>query len=173
MNLWWKIKNLRYRLRGVKQEIYRLVDVNLQSQYSIRVIKADGRIIDYGVVSRQVITTIGADYLSDCCTGSGEPENINYHQYGTGPTPAAIGYTGLRSATGSRAAGTQSNPSSRVYRSVATIAFTSTLAITEHGIFWASSGASTIFDHHVFSAINVVNGDSIEGTYELTFADGG
>lgn len=173
MNLSWKLRNLIYRLRGIKQELYHMLDISLQSSYSVRVLHADGSVTDYGVVSRQVITTIGADYLSDCCTGSGEPENINWHQYGTGTTAAAIGDTGLQTPTGSRVAGTQSNPSSRVYRSVATVPFTSNLAITEHGIFWTVATGSTLFDRTVFAAINVVNGDSIEGTYELTFADGG
>ena len=74
---------------------------------------------------------------------------------------------------GARATGTQSTPgSTNIYRSVGTVSFTSTLAITEHGLFTASSGG-TLFDRSVFSAINVLNGDSIQFTWELTLPAGG
>ena len=171
----WQLRNFwNYRIRGWKQEFYKMARVmGLTSALSIVVRHADGTTTDYGVVCRQVITTIGADFLSDSCTGATQPEDINFHQTGTGVTAAAIGDTDLQTPTGSRISGTQSNPSVRVYRSVATLSYTSTLNITEHGIFWAVSGASTLFDRHVFAAIGVVNGDSIEATYELTFADGG
>jgi len=43
--------------------------------------------------------------------------------------------------------------------------------VTEHGLFNASS-AGTLMDRTVFSAINVVNGDSIQFTYELTATAG-
>ena len=73
---------------------------------------------------------------------------------------------------GARVAGTQDNGTSKHYKSVATIPFTSTLAITEHGLFSAST-SGTLWDHSVFAAINVVSGDSIQFTYDLTINDGG
>jgi hypothetical protein len=47
-----------------------------------------------------------------------------------------------------------------------------TLAITEHGIFSASS-AGVMLDRSVFSAINLTRGsDSLQTTYDLTVPSG-
>jgi hypothetical protein len=49
---------------------------------------------------------------------------------------------------------------------VATFSFTATLAITESGVFNASS-AGTILCRQTFSAINVVSGDSLQITWKI------
>lgn len=138
--------------------------------------KADGSIVDLGVLSRRVVTTAGVNYMRDdfnAATGSADITNFNYHACGTGTNAEAIGDTALQTDSGvARVAGTQSGPASKQYRSVATMSFTSTLAITEHGLFSASS-SGTLWDRSVFSAINVVSGDSIQFTYTLTINDGG
>jgi len=54
---------------------------------------------------------------------------------------------------------------------VGTIAYTTTKAITEHGIF-NDPTAGTLMDRTVFSAINVVSGDSVQYTYTLTLTAG-
>jgi len=59
-----------------------------------------------------------------------------------------------------------------IYKSVATIPFTTTQTIKEHGLFNASSGV-TLMDRSVFTGIPVNNGDSIQFTYELTCNAGG
>jgi hypothetical protein len=123
-----------------------------------------------------LVTTAGVNYMaSDFASGGVTPtiSGFKFHDCGTGTTAAAVGDTALQTAAGTaRVSGTASNPSANVYQSVATIAFTSTLAITEWGLFSASS-AGTLWDHRVFSAINVVNGDSIQFTYKLTVNNGG
>lgn len=140
------------------------------------VVRRNGREVDLGVVSRRVVTTAGVNYLRDdfnAAAGGADIGNFNYHDSGTGTGAEAIGDTGLGTPAGpARVAGTQSAPASKQYRTVATIAYTSSLAITEHGIFSASSGG-TLWDRSVFAAINVVNGDSIQFTYTLSIADGG
>jgi hypothetical protein len=46
--------------------------------------------------------------------------------------------------------------------------------VTEHGIFsQAATGGGTLWDRSVFSAINVVSGDSIQFTYTCTVSSGG
>jgi hypothetical protein len=55
---------------------------------------------------------------------------------------------------------------------VGTISYTTTKAITEHGLFSKATG-TTLMDRDEFAAVNVVNGDSIEFTYELTLTSGG
>lgn len=128
---------------------------------------------DRGVVSRRVVTTAGVNYLATTFTGTGEPENFNFHASGTGSTAEAVGDTALVTEVESaRVSGTQSNPSANVYRTVATIPYTATRAIVEHGVFSAST-TGTLLDRSVFSAINVVSGDSIQFTYNLTLTAGG
>ena len=72
----------------------------------------------------------------------------------------------------SRVAGSQTEGAANVYVSVGTISYTSTKAITEHGLFNASTGP-TLLDRSVFSAVNVVSGDSVQYTYSLTVNSGG
>lgn len=123
-----------------------------------------------------LVTTTGVNYMAaDFISGGVTPtiSGLKFHDCGTGTTAAAIGDTALQTAAGTaRVAGTGTNPSANIYKSVATISFTSTLAITEWGIFSAAT-VGTLWDHRVFSAINVNNGDSIQFTYQLTIAAGG
>jgi hypothetical protein len=73
----------------------------------------------------------------------------------------------------SRATGTQvEGASANIYKSVGTIAYTTTKAITEHGLF-NDATAGTLMDRTKFAAVNVVSGDSIEFTYQLTVSAGG
>jgi hypothetical protein len=176
----YAIRNLPARLRGIKQElarvplVQRLSHVGALAALSVQVHRADGTIEQYGVVSRRIVTTAGVNWLATTFTNTVEPETLNFHDCGTGTTAEAIGQTTLVTPYGgSRATGTQSTPgSTNIYRSVGTISFTSTLAITEHGMFTAST-VGTLFDRSVFAAINVGNGDSIQFTWELTLPSGG
>jgi hypothetical protein len=59
-------------------------------------------------------------------------------------------------------------------RTVGTLTFDAGAAITEHGIFTQSgTGGGTLLDRSVFSAINVISGDSIQFTYTLSLSSGG
>lgn len=174
MNIPYWLRNLRNRLRGLPQEFYRLAKLKPSAQLSIKIFRSDGTVEDLGVVSRRVVTTAGVNWLATAFVNTVEPETLNFHDCGTGTTAEAVGQTTLVTPYGgARATGTQSTPGSvNVYRSVGTISFTSTLAITEHGIFTAST-AGTMFDRSLFAAINVINGDSIAFTWEVTFPNGG
>jgi hypothetical protein len=128
---------------------------------------------DLGVLARKVITTIGVNFLAAAFINTNEPETINYHSSGTNNTAEATSDTALGTEVETRQTGTQSNPSSNVYRSVATVTYTATRAIVEHGLHWHVSNASTLWDRSIFSTINVVSGDSIQFTYNLTLTAGG
>jgi hypothetical protein len=132
--------------------------------------------LPHAPVMMGLVTTAGVDYMAtDFASGSASPHigGFNYHDSGTGTTAASTSDTGLQTGTGNaRVAGTQSTPSANVYQSVATLSYTASAAITEWGLFSASS-SGTLWDHRVFSAINVNNGDSIQFTYKLTIAAGG
>lgn len=146
----------------------------MTAELAITLIKADGRRIDYGTVGYRVVTTAFVSFVVDQLqTETSVFGDYKYHANGTGTNAEAVGDTALQTDSGvARATGTQTEASATVYQSVGTLAFVSTLAITEHGLFNASSGV-TLMDRTVFSAINVVSGDSIQNTYSLTIAAGG
>lgn len=174
MKIPYWLRNLPHRLRGVKQEIMHLANVGTLAQLSAVHIDNNGVRTNLGVISRRVVTTAGVAWLASAFPNTVEPEILNFHDCGTGNTAESSAQTTLVTPFGgSRVSGTQSNPgSTNIYRSVATIPFTTTLAIVEHGIFTAST-SGTMFDRSLFSAINVVNGNSIEFTWELTLPAGG
>lgn len=146
----------------------------LTSELRAVLIRADGKRVDHGVVSRRVVTTAFCEYMVDQLqTETSTWGDFKFHDSGVGTTAAAIGDTDIETTDGeSRATGTQTEGTSVQYQSVGTISYTTTKAITEHGLFNASTGV-TLLDRHVFSAINVVNGDSIQFTYTLTVTAGG
>lgn len=134
---------------------------------------SDGMVIDYGLVSCRMITTAFCTFV---CAQLGTETSVfgdfKYHDSGVGTTDPAIGDTDIETTDGeSRVAGTQV-PSGVTYASVGTIAYTTSKAITEHGLFNASTSV-TLMDRSEFAAINVVNGDSIQFTYTLTLTAGG
>ena len=174
MELPYWLKNLPHRVRGAKQELMRLADVGTLAQLEATVYRADGRVEPLGVLSRRVVTTTGVNGLATAFTNVVEPEILNFHDCGTGTTAESSAQTALVTAYGgSRATGTQSTPgSTNIYQSVGTTSFSGSFAITEHGIFTASS-AGVMFDRSLFSAINVASGDSIQFTWQLTLPAGG
>ena len=94
-------------------------------------------------------------------------------QSGIGTTTPAKGDTAMENVTGCPAKAypstpAKTQPSASVLQCVGTIAYTGTLAITEFG--WFGPTGTPLFQHHVFAAINVVNGDSIEFTVTHTQA---
>lgn len=149
-----------------------------------KVIHGDGGVDDLGIISTRVVTTAGVtkivDFLraSDTSTGS----LFKFHGIGTGGTAEASGDTALvteltteYNPNSTRATGSQTNNGATVYRTVGTNTLDSgTPAITEHGVFSASS-AGTLLDRSLFSAINLVgaNGDGLQTTYDLTVSAGG
>ena len=156
------------------------------------VIKADGKRIELGDLDRRkgwlrrlldrslfdqrgLVTTAAVNYMAVAfAAGTASPDVGAFiqHDAGTGVTAAAIGDTALQTPWGgARVAGTHTS-GTNIYTSVATITFNNTFAITEWGLFSAAS-VGTLLDHRVFSAINVVNGDSIQFTYNLTIPAGG
>lgn len=146
----------------------------LLGELSAVLVRKDGSTINYGTVGRRVVTTVYVNLLVDELQSSQAGHStFLYHDSGTGTTAEAAGDSALvtKVETG-RATGTQTEgASANIYRSVGTISYTGTRAVTEHGLFNASS-AGSLMDRTVFSAINVVNGDSIQFTYELTATAG-
>lgn len=140
-----------------------------------------GEWTDYGVLSRRVVTNAGVAFLVDAWQNTVELENMKYHGVGTGSTAENVTDTALvtESTTvlnpdSTRATGTQTEPSTNILTSTGTVTFDGSAAIVEHGLFsQAATGGGTLFDRSVFSAINVVSGDSIQFAYSATFTAGG
>jgi hypothetical protein len=155
----------------------------LTAELSIRVRKLDGRWVDYGVVSRRVVTDAGVAYIVDDldnASGGADISLFNYHGCGTGVTAENANQTALvtESTTAlnpdsTRATGTRSQPSANVFRSVGTPVFDGAAAITEHGLFTqAATGGGTMLDRSVFSAVNVIGGESIQFQYDFSVTSG-
>lgn len=137
-------------------------------------IAADGARTNYGVVAYRVVTTAFVNFVTDQLqTETSVFGDFKFHDSGVGTTAEAVGDTGIETTDGeSRATGTQTESAANAYRSVGTITYTTTKAITEHGLFNDAS-AGTLMDRTVFSAVNVVNTESIQFTYTLTINSGG
>ncbi len=97
--------------------------------------------------------------------------DYKYHEVGTSTQAEANTDTALITTTGiSRVAGTQVEASAAVYRSVASIVADTSETWGEHGIFNASTGV-TLMDRSLISpTVAVVNLDSVQFTYEITFS---
>jgi hypothetical protein len=146
------------------------------------VIRSNGDIEHLGLLSTKLITDAGVAFLVDDWDNNGQDlSTMNFHGCGTGAVAEAVGDTalGAESTTilnpaSTRATGTRSQPAANQYRSVGTLTFSGSGAITEHGVFSQSAtGGGALWDRSVFSAINVSTGDSIQFTYTCTFSSGG
>jgi hypothetical protein len=134
-----------------------------------------------------LITDAGLNFLAVAYTvdaAGTDIFNMKFHDSGTGSTAAAQTDTTLQTQAGpaTRATGVNTQTQSAsgtgsttpaIVQSVGTIAYTTTLAITEWGLFSQAAQGGTMWDHRIFSAINVVNGDSIQFTYSLSIPGGG
>jgi energy-coupling factor transporter transmembrane protein EcfT len=127
-----------------------------------------------GLLIFGLVTNVGVAFEAATFAGGTSTSAFNFHDSGTGTSPASVTDTALQTPTGTaRVAGAQSTPgSANVYQTVATITYGGTFAVTEWGLFSAST-SGTLWDHRIFSAINVVSGNSIQFTYSLTIPSGG
>lgn len=186
----------RYRLRSLWQEVALRGRLCLKgcvrglqgrgifgtSRLYASVIRAHGGIEHLGLLSTKVITDAGVAFLVDDWDNNGaDISTMNFHGCGTGTNAEAAGDTALQTESttvlnpdSTRATGTRSQPAANQYRSVGTVTFDGSAAITEHGILsQAATGGGSLWDRSVFSAINVANGDSIQFTYTCTVSSGG
>ena len=175
--VWGWLCNLLARLFGRATGIPMMT-----AELAIRLRKASGEWIDYGVVGYRVVTDAAVAYIVDDWDGGANViDNFNYHGCGTGvagenQTDTALGTecTTALNPDSVRATGTKSQPTANQMRTVGTPTFDAGAAVTEHGIFTqAATGGGTLLDRSVFAAINVVSGDSIQFTYTLTLSANG
>lgn len=117
----------------------------------------------------QTITTVGKQWVADVLQEvDAATDALKWHKSGTGTTAAVVGNTNLATGIYSRTSGSQTEgASANIYRSVGTINYTGTRSITEWGIFTTSTGGSMV-SRKTFTAKSVVNGHSIQFTWDLT-----
>lgn len=180
---WWLEAQLRARLfiKGAIRGAQGTGVFGVGRLYA-SVLRADGRVDHLGLICTKSITDAGVAFLVDDWDNNGQDlSTMNFHGCGTGAVAEAVGDTalGAESTTAlnpdsTRATGTRSQPAANQYRTVGTLTFDATAAITEHGILSQSAtGGGTLWDRSVFAAINVVSGDSIQFTYTCTVSSGG
>lgn len=121
-----------------------------------------------------LITNAGFALAAGLLNGSGSPAAATFIAVGTGVTAANVTDTTLQTETAtsglSRAAGTLSLVTTSVTNDTAQIlksfSVSGTVAVTESGVLNAAS-TGTLLCRQVFSAINVVNGDTLQVTWKV------
>ena len=137
----------------------------------------NGKVIKTRKIYDKCITNAFVNDIVDSLQGSTPPytnfKNYKYHSSGTGNAAEAAADTVLGTEVESRVTGTQVEGSgANVYQSIGTITYAQAHAITEHGLFNASTNG-TLMDRTVFPAINVLAGDSVQFSFTISFTSGG
>lgn len=136
-------------------------------------------LVSAGILSlATVFTNAGTAIITNRIIQAGTaPKNIGW---GIGTNAAAVTDTALQTESapttaGGRTVGTESRTTvtntNDNYQVTGTVTAGSTLAITEAGLFDAVSSGNLLI-RSVFSAVNVVSGDSIAFTFGLQFLAG-
>lgn len=127
-----------------------------------------------GMLISNLVTDAGKAGVASRINGSGGEAAFTYIAVGTGTTAAAAGNTALETeitdsglaranSTASRVTTDVTNDTARL---VNTFSVTGTKAVTESGVL--NAGASgVLLARQVFSAVNVVNGDSLQVTWNI------
>ena len=117
-----------------------------------------------------VVVTVGKAYLATWLTQATQATSfMDFIGIGTGSTAASASDTTLETELASRATGTLSSIGN-IWQSVGNFpAGTNTGAITEAGVFSASS-AGTMLARQVFAVINKAASDSLQVTWQITLS---
>lgn len=148
----------------------------IQGNIDIKVYDKDGKLKATRQVKNVIVNASLAE-ISGLVGNTGSKTAFTYLAVGTGTTAAAATDTtleteitdsglGRAAATVSQVTTTVTNDTLKLAK---TFTVTGTKAITEAGALNNSSGG-TLLGHQVFSAVNVVNGDSFALEYSFKFA---
>jgi len=130
---------------------------------------ADGNLKETREINN-VVVTVGKNFLATWLTAATQSDFfMRYIALGTGTNAANASDTTLQTELSTRVAGTLT-PSSNVWQNVASFGpGVNTGAITESGIFSASS-AGTMLARQTFAVINKGAGDTLQVTWQVTFS---
>lgn len=143
--------------------------LKLKGRINFKLFDENGNLKDERNIENTIVTA-GKNYLATWLAAASQAGAfMQYIALGTGTTAASSADTALQTETGTRVAGTVTS-STNVWQNIALFgAGVSTGAITEAGILSASS-VGTLFARQVFSVINKAAGDSLQITWQVTFA---
>lgn len=133
--------------------------------------------------SRNLVVTIGKESAARLLSGVGGIAVMQSVGQGTGVSAAAAGDTTLGTevkADGTAAAGVHAiaaattsvvttTTTNDTAQFVGTVSETATIAVTESGIFNATTNGNMLA-RQTFTAVNVVSGDSLQFTWKIKFA---
>lgn len=137
---------------------------------------------EYGLLSLRVVTTAGVNFLVDGFQGLQNIALLRYHGIGTNNTAESTGDVALNTElttqltpASTRAAGTQvEGASQNIFRTVGSNVVNTSVTVVEHGIFsQQATGGGSLLDRSVFAGIGLVNGNTLQTTYDFTIAAGG
>lgn len=145
--------------------------LNYFGAYGLRIPFITGSFGDFRMISN-LVTDAGKAGVASRINGSGSEAAFTYIAVGTGATAADAADTTLQTeitdsglarvaATASRVTVDVTNDGARL---VTTFSVSGTKAVTESGVLNAAS-SGVLLARQVFSAINVVNGDSLQITW--------
>lgn len=141
----------------------------LKGHINVKLYNSEGK-LKQEVDKDNVIVTVGKNFLADWLTQATQSTAfMQYMGLGTGTTAASASDTSLETPLASRVAGTLTS-TTNVWQNQATFApGVNTGAITEAGLFSASSGG-TMMARQTFSVVNKLVGDTIVFTWQITLS---
>lgn len=125
-------------------------------------------------ITANLVTTRGKRIVAEQLNGVSTAP-VTAIAIGTGTTAAAAGDTALQTESttngGARGAATTSNQTTTTTgdtaRWVKTFTFTGSIAVTEEGLFDNNTSGGNMLARQVFSAVNVVNTDTLQITHNV------
>lgn len=114
-----------------------------------------------------LIPDAGENLFADVLQNVVSPPTNYFIGWGTGSGQGEASTTLAAEAAESRATASKSQPSSNIMRFVGTITASAGRAITEAGLFDASTSGNMCL-YGDFTVINLVSGDAIEFTIDIT-----
>lgn len=144
-------------------------EIKLSGHIKFELKDSNGKIKEVREI-KNVVVTVGKEYLAAWLTAATQADYfMRYIGLGTGTSAAAAGDIALETELATRVAGTLSN-TTNVWQNQATFGpGVNTGAITEAGIFSASS-AGTMLARQVFAVVNKAVGDTLTVTWQITLA---
>jgi len=151
--------------------------IGVKGIINIVVKDANGKVKEKRTIRNKIVNA-GLAAIAGLLLSDVSVDDFDYIAVGTGTDAAAAGDTTLDTEiTDSgleRAAGTGTRETTTVTNDTAqltkTFTVTGTKAVTEAGVFNAAA-AGTLLARQVFSAINVVSGDSLQINWQIVFSE--
>lgn len=144
-------------------------DVKLKGHIWLRLYDQYDKLKAYREIDN-IVVTVGKNYVAAWLAAASQAGTfMQYLAVGTGTNAAAITDTGLQTELLTRVAGTVTS-STNIWQNQGTFNVgIDTGAITEAGIFSASSGG-TLLARQVFAVVNKAAGDSLQITWQVSIS---